>query len=176
VQAAFHILLKTFQPRLQLCFRPHFNWRFAQEVTSFQSAKSPQVRDFWDSQLGSPSTKWHLGATSIVNHTNTIRGKMLASSKFELWWALWIHVCSWFVHAPKVTNYALTNLFGLCRYLWIIDPLVICPSPHPRTLACLLTSEMLRVKECTLTPYFIIVFTFRLTFESLKEFGGATMS
>jgi hypothetical protein len=36
----------------------------------------------------------------------------------------------------KCSNYALTNLLcGLCKFVWIIDSLVICPSPHPRTLA-----------------------------------------
>jgi hypothetical protein len=36
----------------------------------------------------------------------------------------------------KCSNYALTDLlFGLWRLIWIIDLLVICPSPHPKALA-----------------------------------------
>jgi hypothetical protein len=32
----------------------------------------------------------------------------------------------------KYSNYALTNLlFSLCKSVWIIDPLVTCPNPHP---------------------------------------------
>jgi hypothetical protein len=61
---------------------------------------------------------------------NTIRGKVMASPKSRLWWVLWVCVYSWFVHAPKCSNYALTNLFGLNRSMWIIDPLVTHPSPH----------------------------------------------
>jgi hypothetical protein len=34
----------------------------------------------------------------------------------------------------KCFNYALTNLLlGLCTSIWIIDLLVTCPSPHPKT-------------------------------------------
>jgi hypothetical protein len=41
-----------------------------------------------------------------------------------------------FVH-QKWSNYALTNLlFGLCRSIWIIDPLIISHSPYFEVLAC----------------------------------------
>jgi hypothetical protein len=73
----------------------------------------------------------------------------------------------------KCLNYALTNLlFGLCRSMWIINPLVTHPSLHPRALTRPSTFEVLPTKECTPTPYPSIVFTFRLTIESIKEFGG----
>jgi hypothetical protein len=43
-----------------------------------------------------------------------------------------VYACGSFVY-QKCSNYALTNLlFGLCRSIWIIDPLVTCPSPHPK--------------------------------------------
>jgi hypothetical protein len=74
----------------------------------------------------------------------------------------------------KYSNHALTNLlFELCRSVWIIDPFIIHPSPHPRALTRPSTPEMLWAKECTPTPSFI-VFTFELTFESFKECGGAS--
>ncbi len=41
----------------------------------------------------------------------------------------------------------------------IIDPFVICSSPHPGAIARHFTPKMLRVKECTLTPYPFVVFT-----------------
>jgi hypothetical protein len=67
---------------------------------------------------------------------NIVKGKVVASPKFRPWWVLWVYVCQWFIRAPKVSNYALTNLlFGLRRSIWIIDPLVTRPSPHPRALA-----------------------------------------
>jgi len=63
----------------------------------------------------------------------TIRGKVVASPKSRPWWVLWICVCSWFVHAPKCFNYALTNLlFGLCMSVWVIKLLVNLPSPIPK--------------------------------------------
>jgi hypothetical protein len=51
--------------------------------------------------FGSPRTKWHLNASPVAKH-NTIRGKVVASPKSRSWWVLWVRVCSWLVHAPKV--------------------------------------------------------------------------
>jgi hypothetical protein len=68
--------------------------------------------------LGSPGTKWHLGASPIVSTKYTIRGKVVASPKSGPWWILWVHVCPWLIHAPKCSSYALTILwFGLCRFV-----------------------------------------------------------
>ncbi len=42
----------------------------------------------------------------------------------------------------KCSNHTLTNLlFGLCRFVWIIDLLVIHLSPHPRALTRLVPSK-----------------------------------
>jgi hypothetical protein len=66
----------------------------------------------------------------------TIKGKVVASPKFGLWWVLWIHVYLWFIHSPKCSNYILTDLlFGLCRFVWVIDLFINLLSPHPGTLA-----------------------------------------
>jgi hypothetical protein len=51
--------------------------------------------------------------------------------------------------------------------------LVLHPSLHFGAPACPFTLEVLRAKERTPTPYPFIVFTFGLTIESIKEFGGA---
>ncbi len=60
----------------------------------------------------------------------TIRGKVVAFPKSRPWWVLWVRVCSWFVRAPKCSNYALINLlFGLCRFVWVIELFVNLPSP-----------------------------------------------
>jgi hypothetical protein len=67
-----------------------------------------------------------------------------------------------FVH-QKCFNYALTNLlFGLCRFVRIIELLVNLPSPHPRVSARPFTPKVLQAKECTPTPFPFAVFTFRL--------------
>ncbi len=60
----------------------------------------------------------------------TIRGKVVASPESGPWWVLWLCVCSWLVHAPKCSNYALTNLlFSLCTSVWVIKLLVNLPNP-----------------------------------------------
>ncbi len=69
--------------------------------------------------LRSPRTKWHLGAGSMARHIIYYKreGGGLPP-KSGPWWVLWIYVCSWFIHAPKCSNYALTNLwFGLCKFV-----------------------------------------------------------
>jgi hypothetical protein len=76
----------------------------------------------------------------------------------------------------KCSNYALNNLlFGLCRSMWTIDPLVTHTRPHPGTPAHPFTSKMLWTRERTLTPYPFVVFTFGLVVESIKKFGGASL-
>jgi hypothetical protein len=58
----------------------------------------------------------------------------------------------------KCSNYALTNLlFGLCRSMRIIGPLVIRPSPHLEAPTHPSTPEVLQIKECT--PFFFPLFS-----------------
>jgi hypothetical protein len=59
----------------------------------------------------------------------------------------------------KRSNYALTNLlFGLCRFIWIIN-VVTLPIPHPGTPAYPFTPKVLWIKERAPIPYSSIVFT-----------------
>ncbi len=44
-QVACHILLEIFLWGLQLCFRPHLNWRFARKVMGLQSRRR---FNFWN--------------------------------------------------------------------------------------------------------------------------------
>jgi hypothetical protein len=57
--------------------------------------------------------------------------------------------------------------------MWIIDLLVIRPSPHPRVLVRPSNPKVLWAKECIPILYPSVVFTFGFTIESIKEFGGA---
>jgi len=76
----------------------------------------------------------------------------------------------------KCSNYALTNLlFSLCRSFWVIDSLVTLPNPHPKALAHPYAPKVLRTKECAPTPYPYVIFTFKLTIESNKKFGGVNL-
>jgi hypothetical protein len=64
-------------PQLEVCTRSY----------NFPKYQKSQFREFRESQL-------------IIE--NTIRGKVVSSFKFKLWWILWVRVCSCFIHAPKV--------------------------------------------------------------------------
>jgi len=80
-----------------------------------------------------------------------------------------------FVH-QKCSNYALTNLlFGLRKFVGIIDPLVTCCNPHPKAPTCPSTPKMLQAKERAPTPYPSIVFTFAFVVEFIKELGGESI-
>jgi hypothetical protein len=80
--------------------------------------------------LGSPRTKWHLGAGPVARHKVYYKGEVVASPKSGPWWVLWVRVCPWFVRAPKCSNYALINLlFGLCKPVWVSKFLVNLCSP-----------------------------------------------
>jgi hypothetical protein len=67
-------------------------------------------QEFWDSQVGTLETKWHLGVGPWPNTKNTIRWKVMASPKFKPWWILWVCVCLWFVHAPKMLQLCINQL------------------------------------------------------------------
>ncbi len=75
----------------------------------------------------------------------------------------------------KCSNYALTNLlFSLCKFVGIIDPFFIHPSPHPKAPTRPFTPKVLQVKERTPIFYSFIIFTLGLALESIKEFGGVS--
>ncbi len=105
--------------RLQLCFIPHLNWRFAHKVMGPPKSWESQFWEFRDSHLGVSwqNDIWVLVAWPVTKYT--IRGKVVASLKFGPWWVLWVLVYLWLICAPKCSNHALTNLlfslFSLCE-------------------------------------------------------------
>ncbi len=129
---ACNIPLESPLQGLQLCFRFHLNRRSTNKVMGPQSHGSLNFKEFGDSHLGvlGQNDIWVL--VPWLDTKYTIRGKVVASPKSELWWVSWVRVCLWFVRALKCFNYALTNLlFGLCRSMWVIDLLVNLLSPIP---------------------------------------------
>jgi hypothetical protein len=83
--------------------------------------------------------------------------------------------CGSSVH-QKCFSYTATNfLFGLCKSMWIIVPIVTCPSPYPEALARPSTPKMLRAQERAPTPYPSIVFTLGLIVEFIQEFRGVSI-
>jgi hypothetical protein len=140
-------------------------------------SQESQLWEFRDSHLGVSGQNdiWVLVMWSGIEYT--IRGKVVASPKSRLWWVLWVCGCLCFVHAPKCSNYTLTNLlFGLCRFVWVNELLVNLPSPIPELQHAPLPPEVLRTKECAPTPSPSDVFTFGLSVESIKELGGASQN
>jgi len=95
--------------------------------------------------------------------------------KFKLWWVCEsMYARDWSMH-QKCSNYALTNLlFGLCKSMWIIDPLVIRPSPHLGAPSHPSTVKVLQAKEHTSSHFPSDVFTFGLAIESIQKFEGAS--
>ncbi len=123
-----------------------YHWKYLNKgytllETSFQSevcmqsygplkSRESQLWEFRNSHLGISGQNdiWVLVPWPSIEYT--IRGKVVASPKFGPWWVLWVRVYSWFVRAPKCSNYALTNLlFGLCRSVWISDVLINLLNP-----------------------------------------------
>ncbi len=141
---AFHISLESFQQRLQLCFKPHLNWRSAQNVTGFQNDESFNFGKFETPNLGV------LGKMAFRCNPHGQSQRILEGGK---WWlppslsygefCEFMYACGLFVH-QKCFDYALTNvLFGLCMSKWIIDLLVTHPSPHFKTLTPFFTPKVL---------------------------------
>ncbi len=121
VQVACDISLESSQQGLQLCFRLHLHRRCTHKIMGPQSHRSPNYGNF-------RTPTWVLVPWPCIKYI--IRGKVVASPKSGPWWVLWICVCPWFVRAPKCSNYVLTNLlFGLCKYVWVIEVLFDLPSP-----------------------------------------------
>jgi len=162
--------------RATTLLQTYLNRKSSQDVMALQNAKSPNFEIFITPSLGVPGQNdiWMQPLWLITE--NIIKEKVVASPKFELWWILWVCVCMWLICAPKIpSNHALINLlFGLCRSVWIIDPLIIRPNPHLGTPTHPFTPKMLQAKESTPIP-FSVVFTFKVTFESFKECGGVSM-
>jgi hypothetical protein len=135
----------------------------------FQSCGSPNFGKFWDSQLGSLGTKWHLGVGPVARHKDYYKRE--GGGFFQV--RVVVNLVSLYLPMhQKCLNYALINLlFGLCRFVWIVDPFVICFSPHLGAPAHPSTLEVLRAKECTPTPYPFIVFILDLQLSLSRNLG-----
>jgi len=101
VQVEWDIPLESSQGELQVCFRPHPNWRSEQRVMNLQGPRSPN-RDSFRLLLGSPETKNHsdVGATKRRKEYYMRGGDSFPES--GPWWVLWVQGCSWLVPAPRV--------------------------------------------------------------------------
>jgi hypothetical protein len=171
VKVACDILLESSQRGLQLCFRPHLNWRFAHKVTGFQNYKSPNFVMGIPNE--SPKTKWYLGVGPVAMHKIYNKGEGGGFPKSMSWWVLWVRICPWLVHAPKVFQLHINQLVWfvhVCVSNWL---LVNLPSPHSRAPSCPSTPEVLWTRERAPTLSPSIVFIFGLVIESIKGLVSA---
>jgi hypothetical protein len=70
VQVACNISLKSSQWELQLCFKPHFNRRFARKVMCLQNRESLNFGNF-----GTPKSKCHLVVSLVARHIVYYKGE-----------------------------------------------------------------------------------------------------
>ncbi len=85
----------------------------------------------WDSQLGNFSTKWHLDATLVVNYKTYYKREGGSFSQIQAMVSL-VNLCMFVacLCTKKCSKHTLTNsLFGLCKFMWIINSLIIHPNP-----------------------------------------------
>jgi hypothetical protein len=169
-----HILLERFRRGLQLCFRPHLNRRSIHKVMGPQSYKSLNWRNFGIPTLES----WDKMTFGCWPHGQAQR--ILLGGR---WWLppslgrgeFYESVFAYgsFVE-QKCSSYALTNLlFNLCRSMWVIDLLVILPSPHPGVPACPLPPKCYEPWNTPQLLVLLLFSLFKLTVESIKGVGGA---
>jgi len=72
---------------LQLCFRPHFNWRSMRKIMGPQSCGSPNCGNF-----ETPETKCHLDVGLVEKHKVYYKGEGDGFPKSGPWWVLWVRV------------------------------------------------------------------------------------
>jgi hypothetical protein len=101
MQATCNIPLKSSWWGLQLCFRPHCNRRFAQEVMCLQSCRSPSWCNF-----GTPSCEsWDkkpFGCGPMERHRVYYKGEGAGFPQVRAVVSLVCPGCLWLVLAPKV--------------------------------------------------------------------------
>ncbi len=137
------------------------NWRFARKVMGPQSRGSPSC-GISGLPLGK-KTIWMCPPWRGAKYT--IRGKVVASPKSELWWLLWVRVCSWLILAPKVFQLCTNHLvLVLCRSLWVIEACQFFLVPSRSSITPLYPSKVLQAREHAPTPCSSVVFCLGLTF------------
>jgi len=110
VQVACNMPLESSWWKLQLCFRPHPDWRSEHEVIAPTKLREFQPWQFRDSQRGVLGQKAIWMRASRRGAEYTIWGKVVASFESGPWWVLLVQGRSWLVLAPKVLKH-YTNQF-----------------------------------------------------------------
>jgi len=102
MQVVCDIPLKSFARWIQLCLRPHFNWKFAHKVMGPQSC-------------GSPETKWYLSVGPMAMHRVYYKGEGGGFPHVRAMVSL-VSLCLLMVHS-------CTKVFQLCtnqHVVWFV--------------------------------------------------------
>jgi len=110
LHVACHISLEICWQEIIFFFSPHLNQMFAQKVIGLQSCRNPNFRNFETLDFGVPRQNDIWVQPSWLGTKNIIGGKVVASPKFELCRVLWVCVCVWLVHAPKMPQLHIHQL------------------------------------------------------------------
>jgi hypothetical protein len=142
------IPLEISQRELQLCFRPHFDPRFAREIMGLQSPGSP----------GSLGKKSHLDVVFAERRREYYKGEGGGFPQVRAVVSLVCPCCPWLSQHQRCSNYALTTLCGLCAgpCEWI--SLSILPTPIPELQHAPLPLQVLWARKRIPTPPSFAVF------------------
>jgi hypothetical protein len=96
---------------LQLCFRPHLNWKSAQKITHPQSRGNPNFGNF-----RTPKTKCHLDVGFVAKHKVYHKGEGGGFPQVRAVVSLVSASCSWLILTPKVLQLCTNQLvFGFVQ-------------------------------------------------------------
>jgi len=91
-------------PKLEVCLQSY----------GASKSRESQLAGFWDSHSGVPGEKSHLDVGSVASHRVYYKGEGGGFPQVRAVVSLMCLCCPWLVLAPRVFNYALTTLCGLC--------------------------------------------------------------
>jgi hypothetical protein len=99
----------------------------------------------------------------------------MVSPQFGPWWVLWIHVCSWFVHAPKMFQLCTNQLVVWFVQIRVNKWLVYYSSYSPsRSFDTPLYPRSAMSQGVYPNSLSFRCFHVGLVVESIKELGGAS--
>jgi hypothetical protein len=131
-KVACHMMLGSFDKGYNFSFDLISIKGLHTKLWYFKVVKASILLEFRDSHLGVPRQNdiWVLALWPGIE--NTTRWKVVVVPKFRSWWILWVCVCLWFVHAPKVFQLRTNQLVVWFLHVHAnINVLVNLPSPHP---------------------------------------------
>jgi hypothetical protein len=125
--------------------------------------------------FGSPETKCHLDVGLMERHKIYYEGEGGGLPKSGPWWVLWVRVYTWFVLTPNMPQLCISQLvvwFVQARVSnWCLSLFLI---PIPELQHALYPQSATSQGACPNSLLFCC-FHLRLTFESIKEIGSASL-